>query len=99
MKRLTSFFTGMIVGAAGLYGAMTFHIVRADDGIHVVPKVTCGLSDVYVDTRKFTVPDWYAHRGLSAAVVNAEKEYLLGDSSLTSLRHSAHGALESLGLK
>ena len=89
MSRLSSFFTGVIVGAAALYGAMTFHIVRAPDGVHVVPKVTRGLSDVYVDVRSFTAPDWYEHRGLSAAVVNAQKEYLIGDSSLTSLRQTA----------
>jgi hypothetical protein len=99
MNRLSSFFTGLVVGAAGLYWAMTFHVVRAEDRVHVIPKVTRGLSDIYVDIRNFAAQDWYNHRGLSAAVVNAEKEYLIGDSSLTSLRQTAHSALESLGLK
>ncbi|MHB0960900.1 MAG: hypothetical protein ACYC6N_22565 [Pirellulaceae bacterium] len=99
MNRLSNFCMGVVVGAAGLYGAMTFHVVRAEDGVHLVPKVTRGLSDVYVDIRTFAAPDWYEHRGLSAAVVNAQKEYLIADSSLNGLRQTAHSALESLGLK
>ena len=99
MHRLSSFLSGLVLGAAGLYWAMTFHVVRADDGVHVVPKVTRGLSDAYVDIRSFAAPDWYQHRGLSAAVVNAKKEYLIGDSSLNGLRQTAHNALESLGFK
>jgi hypothetical protein len=99
MNRLSSFFTGLIVGAAGLYWAMTFHVVRADDGVHVVPKVSAGLGDAYVDIREFGAEQWSEHRSLAAAIVHAEKDELLKESALSNLRHAAQGALESLGLK
>jgi hypothetical protein len=99
MKRFTSFLAGVVVGAVGLYWAMTFHIVRANDGLHVVRKVTCGLSDAYVDIRTFDSADWYRHTGLSVAVVHAGKEHLLSDTSLYGLRQTAHSALESLGIR
>lgn len=99
MKRFSSFLAGVVVGAVGLYWAMTFHVVRANDGLHVVRKVTCGLSDAYVDIRAFNSADWYQHTGLSVAVVHAGKEHLLSDSSLYGLRQTAHSALESLGIR
>ena len=92
MKRLSSFLAGVVVGAVGLYWVMTFHVVRANDGLHVVRKVTCGLSDAYVDIREFNSADWYRHTGLSLAVVHGGKEHLIGDSSLQGLRQTAHRA-------
>jgi hypothetical protein len=99
MKRLSSFLLGVVVGAIGLYWAMTFHVVRASDGLHVVPKVTSGLADAYVDIRSFSSADWYRHTSLSVAIVHAGKENLLGDSTLADLRQSAHSTLESLGIR
>ena len=99
MNRVSSFLFGVLIGAAGLYVAMTYHVVRANDGIHIVPKVSSGLADVYVDIREFDAADWNEHRGLAAALVNAEKDELLKDSAVSSLRQSAHDVLESLGLK
>ena len=99
MKRLSSFLAGVVVGAVGLYGVMTFHVVRANDGLHVVRKVTCGFSDAYVDIRSFSPADWHRHTGLSLAVVHGGKENLIGDSSLHGLRQTARSTLESLGIR
>jgi hypothetical protein len=99
MKRLSSFLAGVVVGAVGLYGVMTFHVVHANDGLHLVRKVTCGLSDAYVDIRSFSLADWHRHTGLSLAVVHGGKEHLLGDSALLGLRQTAHCTLESLGIR
>ncbi len=99
MKRITSFLAGVIVGAAGLYGAMTYHFVRAEDGVHLVPKVTSGLSDTYVDIRKFNTASWYEHKSLAVALVNADKQDLLKDPAIVDLRQAAQNTLEALGLK
>ena len=99
MNRISVFFLGMVVGAVGLYCATTYHIVRADDGVHFVPKVSSGLGDAYVDIREFDAAQWNEHKNVALALINADKEELLGESAMWNLREAAHNALESLGLK
>lgn len=97
MKRAKGFLTGVVVGALGMYGAMTYHVVRASDGLHLIPKVHPGLAEVYVDIRSFDAGDWNAHRNLAAALVKADKESLIGSASLTGLRDAAREALDAPG--
>jgi len=98
MNRIMNFMAGCIVGAVGLYGAMTYHLVRAEDGFHTIPKVSNGLSDAYVDIREFTTSDWTEHRALVAALVKADRGDLMKDSALYGLKSTARSVLESLGI-
>ena len=77
MNRFGSFFLGIIVGAALCYGASNFHVVRAQDGFHLVQKVRAGLADAYVDVRTFAVSDWSARPDLVAALVRENKQYIM----------------------
>lgn len=97
MTRLHSFVFGLIVGAATVFAGMKFHFVRAEDGLHAIPKVSNQLRGAYVDIRDFTAEDWNDHRDLSLAIVNADKDYLLSDSATDNLRQSVQHALQSLG--
>ncbi len=99
MDKLKPFLLGVLVGAAGLYGAMTYHVVRADDGLHVVRKVSCGLGGAYVDIRNFTAAQWNEHRQVALALVYADKEELLHESAVSQLRDTVRDALETLGLR
>ena len=47
------FIAGMICGAALLYVAMHYHVVRGNEGVFLVPKISNNLSEVYVDIREF----------------------------------------------
>jgi hypothetical protein len=98
VKRANGFLTGVVVGAIGMYGAMTYHVVRAPDGWHFVPKFSPSLSQTYVDIREFEARDWNEHRNLAVALVKADKEHLIGSSSLTGLQDAAREAIDSLGL-
>ncbi len=73
MGRVGSFFFGMIVGATVLGVAMHYHIVRGKDGIFVVPKVHNNLTDIYVDTRQFTLSDWQQHRMLAVSILRRSR--------------------------
>ncbi len=97
MKRANGFLTGVVVGAIGMYGAMSYHVVRAPDGWHLVPKFSPGLSQTYVDIREFEARDWNEHRSLAVALVKADKEDLIGSASLSGLRDAAREAFEALG--
>ncbi len=88
MSRIGSFLVGMVVGAATLYGSMSFHIVRAEDGHHFVPKVALHFSESYVDIRQFTVADWREHVNLAQAIVKAEKTDLLKDAAQISFQNT-----------
>ena len=85
MSRLPTFLAGMVVGAALLYVAMNYHVMRASDGLHLIAKPTARLSETFVDVRAYSMADWAGHPQLAAALVQADKQYLLGDSAAASI--------------
>ncbi len=96
MKRLTSFLFGVIVGAVGLGGVMHFHIVRASDGLHVVPKLAAKLELPYVDIRQFTIQDWQQNQALAMAILKANKGGLMQDSALDGFKQATENLLQQL---
>ncbi len=96
MNRLTSFLLGMVAGAAALYTSENYYIVRANEGVHVVPKIAGKIEFPYRDIRNYTVEDWQQNVSLGAAIINAQKQELMVDS-LTSVRGNFDSLLKSLG--
>ncbi len=86
MKRLTTFFCGMIAGAALLFGALKYHVIRANDGLHLVPKLDAKLGATYVDIRNFTVADWASHPDLAAAMINDDQRELVEGAASDALQ-------------
>jgi len=97
MGRLPSFVAGLIVGGALAVGSLKFHVVRAYDGFHLVPKLTAQFSDAYIDIRSFGVSDWDEHPLLAMAIVRADKAYLMNNAASQSLRNAMDGFFETLG--
>ena len=93
---MSRFLFGMISGAALLFIAMHYHIVRGQDGVYVVPKISNNLSDVYVDTRDYGLDDWESHKPLAAAIMRSNKQHLLEDSTLGSFRQRVDGLVQGL---
>ena len=87
-QAMRNFLAGFLTGALTLFVAMCFHVVRAKDGFHVIPKVTASLKDPYVDIREFGFSDWQEHPELSAAIAKAEKSDILKDSAGDSIHRS-----------
>jgi hypothetical protein len=63
----------MVTGAALVWLAMHYHLVRGNDGISLVAKTSSNLSDVYVDTRGFELRDWKEHRPLALAIMKRNR--------------------------
>jgi hypothetical protein len=61
MSRLFSFLLGMATGAMLPHGATTYHVARAVDGPHFIPKHPPRLAGTYVDVRAFTMNDWASY--------------------------------------
>jgi hypothetical protein len=97
MSRIGCFLAGFLVGAAAIFGALKYHVVRADDGVHLVPKISSQFGEAFVDIRQFSLSDWNDHRSLAAALIRADKAHLLQDAAMDGLRDSVEGMLETLG--
>lgn len=90
MNHLGSFIAGMLVGGGLIFGSQNYHVLRTDDGVTVVPKLTASFSDIYVDVRKFGVSDWAQHKALAAAIVKAKKDDIFKDSTTESVKQGVN---------
>ena len=88
MHRITWFVGGFVAGIVALLVVQQYHIVRADEGLHLVPRVSAGYDDIFVDIREFQVNDWSEHESLAMAMVKNGKEDLLKDSAVNSVYDS-----------
>ncbi len=93
---MSRFLFGMVAGALLLYVAMHYHVVRGNDGVFLVSKISNNLSDVYVDTRSFDLSDWNQHKPLAAAIMQSNQSHLLEDASLNTFRDSVAGLVDGL---
>ena len=93
---MSRFLFGVVVGALLLYLAMHYHIVRGNDGVFMVAKISNNLSDVYVDIRDFSLSDWKNHKPLAAAIMESNQSHLLEDASLNTFRTSVQGLVDGL---
>jgi len=87
MRRMMTFFTGMVAGGLLLWGTLQYHLVQAKDGLHLIPKVNAGLAKTYVDIRGFTVADWARHADLALALSNANQQALLENAAGDALQN------------
>lgn len=56
--------------------ALSLHVVRTPDRIGLIPKERLGVTDTYVDARKWTLSDLPAHADLIRRVLDANKAEL-----------------------
>jgi hypothetical protein len=96
MGRLNAFLVGVIVGGGAVFGALKYHVVRSEDGLHLVPKVSSSFEEVYVDVRQFGPSEWTEHKSLAVALLQADKEHLIGDTTAHSFRQSVRDVLDGL---
>ena len=87
---------GMICGAALLFIAMHYHIVRGNEGIVLVPKISNNLADVYVDIREFDLQQWKNHKPLAAAIMKSNQAHLLEDSAHQSFGNTVRDLFDGL---
>lgn len=94
MKRLSTFLLGMAVGAGLLFGALNYHLIKANDGLHLVRKLDAQLAGTYVDIRDFTLADWTRNPELAAALIDAGRQDLVEGSAADALRNRLNQFLD-----
>jgi len=93
MRRFVTFVLGMIVGAGLLLAALNYHLIRAADGLHLIPKVETTLTATYVDIRNFGPADWVRQSRIAEALVKADRTDLMESSIRDSVRETIDGIL------
>jgi len=96
MNRLSNFLMGLLVGAALMFVALKFHVIRGADGWHLIPKTTSQIGDIYVDIRAFDAQKWAQHKLLAVDIAHAKKQYLIGDSVGDDMRRQFQNTLRNL---
>ena len=69
MRRLFAMAFGVLLGAAAMFMAFKFHVVRTKDDWVFVPKPSASLVDAYVDVREWDTAEWTKHTQLVKALV------------------------------
>ncbi|MBX3425250.1 MAG: hypothetical protein KF688_06180 [Pirellulales bacterium] len=77
MRRISTFLIGVVVGIVLLWGAMHFHLIRSQQGFHLVAKRSATLADAYVDARSFGPADWLQRPAVAEAVLRSNNDALI----------------------
>jgi hypothetical protein len=93
MSRIWSFFVGALFGAALLHTLTNYHIVRSSEGYVIVAKTPPRLAESFIDVRSFSASDWSGHPQLASALVRANKQHLIVDSTASALHQSVNQLL------
>jgi hypothetical protein len=77
MRRLSTFIFGMVVGGLLIYVALNYHLIHAQDGLHMVPKIDAALASTYVDVRGLGIADLAQYPEVAMAISKAGRQDLL----------------------
>ena len=94
MKRFSNFAFGLLFGAGLMFVGLKYHIVRANDGLHMVPKTMAKLGSVYSDLRTFTVRDWQDRQELLADITRSNDRQLQEEVARAALGNQLNQALD-----
>ena len=94
--RLGMFVAGFVVGGIAVYTSLHYHVLRAGDGVHLVPKLRSTFAESYVDIRNFGVEDWNSHRELALAVAQAGHGDMLRGVAVQPVLDAMNGFLNQL---
>ena len=86
MSRLGSVLFGAVLGGGAVIGALNYHVLRTDEGIEFVPKLSANFTDIYLDVRQFGISDWTEHEQVARAVTKSGKDHLLKDAATRSVQ-------------
>ncbi len=94
MNRSGFFLAGLFVGVALTFVGLKYHVVRASDGVHLVPKLTADFREPYMDIREFSLSDWNNHRTLAAAIMRSNRSQIMQSNTLDGIRSSVNQTLD-----
>lgn len=88
-----SFLSGAVVGGSLVFGSLSYHFIRTNDGLQLVPKTSATFHETYLDARKFGLSDWTRHKTVVAAIVKAKKDSIFQGSAVDTMGDQVTGLL------
>jgi hypothetical protein len=88
-----SFLSGAVLGGALVFGSLSYHFIRTNDGLQLVPKTSATFLETYLDARKFGLSDWTRHKNVVAAIVKAKKDSIFQGSAVDTMDDQVTGLL------
>ena len=92
MRRLFALAFGALLGAAAMFIAFKFHVVRTKDDWVFVSKPSASLVDAYVDVREWDTAEWTKHAQLIKALVLTGRADLVRQSVTNRWKEKVFGA-------
>ena len=96
MGRIGTFVLGFLLGGATVYASLHYHVVRADDGVYFIPKMSSTFAETYVDIRNFGFEEWNQHRSLVFAITQSGKTDLLQGVAIQPIQNAVDGVRDVL---
>lgn len=92
MNRVFNFALGLLVGAGLMFLGMKYHVVRASDGFHFVPKSNAKVFPFYADVRLYKLADWQQNRDLLADISTFGNDQLKEEAARSAVGNSFEDA-------
>jgi len=83
-----SFLCGAAVSGGLVFGSLSYHVLRTNDGVEFVPKLAPDFHEAFVDIRQFTPMDWARHKTVVNAIVRAKKESIFQGAAVETVSQS-----------
>lgn len=96
MGKLYNFVLGVVVGFVLYHAATNYHLVYANDGVHLIAKTQPRLSEAYVDVRAYTPADWANHPQLVLDLQQAGKQHVLTGAAADAVNDAVKRGLEQV---
>ena len=80
MGRFYTFVLGLVLGFVLYHTVVTYHLVYANDGFHLIAKSPPRFAEAYVDVRQFGAAEWLKHPELVLAINQSGQQQILGEA-------------------
>jgi hypothetical protein len=74
--------SGAAVGGSLVFGSLSYHFLRTEEGVQLIPKLSATFHETYIDVRNFGASDWARHKSIVAAIVRAKKDEIFEDTTV-----------------
>lgn len=78
-----------------MFVGLKYHIVRATDGFHMVPKSTAKIGSFYADVRNYSMEDWKQHKTLLLDITNSGSDQLKEEAAKSALGNTFDDAWDT----
>jgi|HubBroStandDraft_1064217.scaffolds.fasta_scaffold424529_1 hypothetical protein len=94
---LGTFMSGAAVGGSLVFGSLSYHFLRTEEGLQMVPKLSATFHETYIDVRNFGAGDWALHKTIVAAIVRAKKDAIFEGTAVNTSHEGVTSLLKEYG--